>query len=182
MDSFIGEVRIMGFGYAPEGWAQCNGQIMSVQQNPALYSIIGNSFGGTPGQTFQLPNFQGQAPVGDGTGTGLTPRVLGEGYGTPSVQLTQSEIPSHTHSWTGALAPAADTGAVPSSQTYLSHGFNKAVTPNVAIPNFIQASPSTLMSPAAVSVYGGGAAHENRQPYLTLNFCISLDGEYPNFG
>jgi microcystin-dependent protein len=168
MDPFVGEIRITGFNFAPTGWALCNGQILPISQNTALFSLLGTYYGGDGRSTFALPNLQDRSAVHWGQGPGLSPRVLGETGGEASVTLAANEMPAHSHA---LLADAAATTGTPSPTVDL------AQTPGPAI--YGGTSNPVAMAASALSVAGGGQPHENRQPYLVLNYIIALQGIYP---
>ena len=169
---FIGEVRIFAGNYAPNGWALCNGQVLPISQNTALFSLIGTYFGGNGSTTFQLPDLQGRSPLhaGSSAGSGLTPRVIGETGGSPAVTLLTSELPQHTH--TLRAAPAAST-TVPSGLVAL------AVTGGAKVYG---AASNLVPMGAGLQVTGNNVPHENRQPYLGVSFIIALTGIYPSRG
>lgn len=168
-DPFLAEIRIFGTDFAPAGWAQCNGQLMPLSQNTALFSLLGVAYGGDGRTTFGLPNLQGAAPLQQGAGPGLSPRTLGETGGAPTVTLQQAEIPAHTHQL--MHAGGAANAAVPGPQV----GFGRTLAAQVYAPG--SAAIPTL--PQALAPSGGGNPHNNRQPFLALNFCIALQGIYP---
>lgn len=181
MDGFIGEIRAFGFNYVPEGWLACNGQTLLAQQYQALYSLIGNTYGGTPGQNFKLPNLAGQVLMGAGNGPGLTPRRVGDAGGTEGVTLGVAQIPVHTHTAQAQNVPAT-TGAdkIPNSTLIVGAILGSNVT--VYLPNNPPPLPATTpLAPAAIGVAGGNQPHENRQPFLTLQYCICNEGIYPSF-
>jgi microcystin-dependent protein len=158
-DQFVAEIRIFPFNFPPTGWAFCDGQLMPISQNTALFSLLGTTYGGDGKSTFALPDMQGNAPMQPGQGQGLSLRDLGEMSGVESITLLQSEMPVHTHSIRAHNIDAADTQN-PSADTSLAQS------------NQGQAFQS--LPPA-----GGGLPHNNMQPYLTLNFCIALQGIFP---
>jgi microcystin-dependent protein len=169
---FIAEIRIFPFGFAPRGWASCNGQLLPISQNTALFSLLGVTFGGDGRSTFRLPNLQGNAPLAPGQGTGLSLRDLGDTGGETAVTLMQSQTPSHAHSLQGDARPA--TLNSPGPQNALAR----------SAPGKIYKTPSGAATPQplaanVLSSSGGGMPHNNLQPYLTLNFCIALQGVYP---
>ncbi len=167
-EPFVAEIRIFGFNFAPQGWALCAGQLMSISQNTALFSLVGTYYGGNGTSTFGLPNLQGFVPMGQGNGPGLTPRVIGETAGEPNVTLLSSEMPTHTHSTNTNATAADDYGPTNDYWAPDAGGTNQYGT----------ASPSP-MSPLALNPSGGNQPHNNMQPYLTMNYCIALQGIYP---
>ena len=175
-EPFIGEIQLFGFNFVPRFWAACDGATLPVQQNTALYALLGAQYGGNGQTTFQLPNFVNRAAGGQGAGPGLSVRVMGEPYGSSSVTLTGNEMPSHTHSLTIYAQNNADkrTGT-PAAGNYLG-------VPTTGAPFVATTVPSAQFSPSMVSPSGGGQPHENRQPYLATNFCIALQGVFPAFG
>jgi microcystin-dependent protein len=170
MDPFVAEIRIVGFNFAPKGWAFCNGQLISIAQNTALFSLLGTTYGGNGTTNFALPNLQGNAPMHWGQGPGLSNRILGETGGSGSVTLLTTQMPAHNHSVMGSTASSAVT---PNGNAW---GPLPGITPP---PIYQSATPDVPMNPAALGNAGGGQPHNNMQPYLTLNFCIALQGIYP---
>jgi microcystin-dependent protein len=164
---FIGEIQIFGFNFNPRGWAFCNGATIPIQQNTALFSLLGTTYGGNGQTTFQLPNLAGRAAMNQGNGPGLSPRTLGETAGVNTVTLTVNQIPNHRHVVRATLASgtqAGPAGAIPTTseeQLLYDTGTDVAMTP-----------------PAPV---GAGFPHENQQPYLGINLCIALQGIFPSF-
>jgi microcystin-dependent protein len=172
MDPFVAEIRIFPFNFAPKGWAFCDGQILSISQNTALFSLIGTMYGGDGISTFALPNFQGAAPLQAGQGPGLSLYDQGQTGGQPTVTLLPSQIPSHQHS---AVANTGDPVTVnPANQTWSVPGAERGL--NLYHSN---AGAAPQMSPQALSTSGGNLPHNNMPPYLALNFCIALQGVYP---
>lgn len=169
-NQFLGEIRIFAGNFAPRGWALCNGQIMSIAQNTALFSLLGTNYGGNGTTTFALPNFQGRAPMHQGDGPGLTPRVIGEEVGEELVTLTSVESGSHTHTF-GCGAGSKGENNTAAGQILTDE---KAGTTNI----YATAS-DTQMHPATLTPVGGGQPHENRQPFLVLNFIIATAGIFP---
>jgi microcystin-dependent protein len=170
MDPFVAEIRIFGFNFAPKGWAFCNGQLMPISQNTALFSLLGTTYGGDGKSTFALPDLQGNAPMQPGQGQGLSLRDLGQLGGTESVTLLQSEMPVHTHSLMASVDPA-DSQIPTANATLARSSGGNAYTTNTA--GLVQ------MAPQALAIAGGSLPHNNLQPYLTLNFCIALQGVFP---
>lgn len=171
MDPFVAEIRIFPFNFAPKGWAFCDGQLLPLSQNTALFALLGTTYGGDGKSTFALPNIQGSAAMHPGQGPGLSLRDLGEMGGSESVTLLVSEIPAHTHAMNANTSPATIT--VPGADTSFARSGGGAFykqTPFGATANLaFQALP-----PA-----GGSLPHNNLQPYLTLNYCIALQGVFP---
>lgn len=179
-DPFIGEIRTFAFTYAPMGWATCNGQILQIQQNTALFSILGATYGGNGSTTFGLPNLQGRAPMDFGAGPGLTPRTWGQSVGDASVSLVANNFPPHTHGMNAVTNSNASLTAAANS--YLS---KPQTTDRPPVPtNVYQPSPSGSIQLAADAVQSAGTAsgaisHDNMQPYLPMLFCIALNGIFP---
>lgn len=159
---FLSEIRIMAFGFAPRGWAQCNGQILQINQNQALAQLLGTTYGGDGKTTYGLPNLQGRTANSVGTGF-----VLGQAAGEAAHTLNANEVPSHTHTAYGS-STAADSD-LPATN-YLGAANNTYAPP----------AHLTAVHPSTVTSAGGGQAHNNMQPYLVLNFCIALAGIYPS--
>jgi microcystin-dependent protein len=172
-DPFVGEIRAFGFNFAPQGWAMCNGQILSIAQNTALFSLLGTFYGGDGKSNFALPNLEGQVPIHQGQGAGLSDYVLGEQGGVDSVTLLSTEMPSHSHN---ALAVAAKgTSAEPTGGFWA-----EAAAARGSVPSYSDQTTSPVaLNPAAIGTAGGSQAHENRPPLLVVNFCIALQGVYP---
>lgn len=171
-DPFVAEIRIFAGNFAPKGWALCNGQILPISQNTALFSLLGTTYGGNGQSTFALPNLQASAPLQAGQGSGLSLRDLGEVGGEQSVTLLQSEMPLHGH------AAQALSGARGNQLSPAGHVWSKAQYGRQAAPMY-SATGAQLMSPNAISVVGGSLPHNNLMPYLTLNFIIALQGVFP---
>jgi microcystin-dependent protein len=167
-DPFIGEIRAFGFPYAPPGWAFCNGQTLSINQNSQLYSVIGTHYGGDGRTTFGLPDLRGSIPMFWGEGPGLSPRVLGERGGTPEVTLTVGEMPSHDHPFNASI-DLADERQPP----------GQAFAQGDGISAFGAVEAATQMFNFVIAVAGQNQAHNNLMPFLTLSFCIALQGDYP---
>jgi len=167
-DPFVAEIRIFPFNFAPKGWAFCDGQTLPLSQNTALFSLLGTTYGGNGLNTFALPNLQGAAPMQPGQGPGLANRDLGESGGSDAVTLLESEIAGHAHATTASQADG--TERVPAGQLPAT---------GIAIGQY--GAPANLagLSPQALSPAGGGLPHNNLMPYLTLNFCIALQGVFP---
>lgn len=169
-DPFVAEIRIFPFNFAPRGWAFCDGQLLPLSQNTALFSLLGTTYGGNGKSNFALPDLQGAAAMQPGQGPGLSLRDLGQLGGSESVELQQSEMPSHTHTLNAQNAPG-DTSS-PGGMAYA-----RAIGATPYQPPAGQ--PQVAMSSQAVSVAGAGQPHNNMQPYLTLMFNIALQGVFP---
>jgi microcystin-dependent protein len=169
MDPFVAEIRILPFNFAPKGWAQCDGQILPLSQNTALFSLLGTTYGGDGKSNFALPDLQGRGPMHPGQGPGLSLHDLGETGGSETVSLLESEIPSHSHNVQISTQPGED--ASPASEALARSVGAQLYQTNTA--NLV------AMSPDAVLSAGGDQPHNNMQPYLTLMFCIALQGVYP---
>jgi microcystin-dependent protein len=170
-DPFVAEIRIFPFNFAPKGWAWCDGQLMPLSQNTALFSLIGTTYGGDGKSNFALPDLQGSAPMHPGQGPGLSLRDLGETGGSETVTLLGSEMPAHSHS-----VGAAD----PQDPGNLQVGNDTRVLAASGNGNAYHAPASLVaMSPNAVAPAGGSQPHNNLMPYLTLYFCIALQGVFP---
>ena len=172
-DAYVGEIRCFGFNFAPVNWAQCLGQLVAISQNPALFSILGTSYGGNGTSNFALPNLQATVPMHWGNGVGLTPTVVGEVLGSPSVTVSTPELPIHNHAISifHLTQGAGAKTATPTSNTYVGDSDPDGL--------YSTSAPNTALSPKAIGIAGSGGPHENRQPYLALNFCICLAGIFP---
>ena len=171
-DQFVAEIRIFGCNFPPSGWAQCNGQLMPLSQNTALFSLLGTVYGGDGKSTFALPNLQGSAPMHPGEGApGLSDHYLGQPDGTPYVTLLESEMPIHTHNLMASAQAATQSGVTANSFAKSGAG---------ATPYIANASTNLVqLEFQALTIAGGSLPHNNMQPYLVLNFCIALQGIFP---
>lgn len=168
-DPFVAEIRIFPFNFAPRGWAWCDGQLMPISQNTALFSLLGTTYGGDGRATFALPDLQGSAPMHPGQGPGLSLYDLGQTGGTETVTLLQSEITAHAHPAHADAIDLADTN-VPSPNASFAQSSGGTL---------YQASSNTQLAPEALTPAGGGQPHNNMQSYLTLYFNIALQGVFP---
>lgn len=160
-EPFIGEIKIISWNFPPKGWTFCNGQLLPINQNQALFSILGTTYGGDGRQTFGLPNLQGRSPMHVGNGI-----VLGELGGETTHTLNISELPAHTHVPVGSSATPSAPSAGGNLWAQIQNHYNPAA--------------NTAMSPACITATGGNQPHENMSPYLVLNFIISLQGIFPS--
>ena len=168
-DPYLGEIRLVGFNFAPVGWAICAGQLMPISQNTALFSLLGTYYGGDGKVTFALPNLMGNAPMHQGQGPGLSARFIGETGGSETVTLLQSEMPAHTHTLVGSAAEGGDRSPANERFAVGIGGINTYAAP----------SSLTSMSPQAIGPAGGNLPHNNLQPFLALTPIIALQGIYP---
>ena len=172
-DPFVAEIRIFPFFFAPKGWAFCDGQLLPISQNTALFSLLGTTYGGDGKSTFALPDLQGRAPLQPGQGQGLSLYDLGETGGEETITLLVSEIPAHSHTLFAQALVGNDN--IPTG-----NDLSRSSGPSVYLPP--AGAPLTPMAPSALSPAGGDLPHNNMQPYLTLNFCIAMQGVFPPRG
>ncbi len=187
MDGFIGEIRPFAFGFVPQAWLPCSGQLLSIQQYTALYAVIGTIYGGNGTTNFQLPNLMGITPLGSGTSptTGTWP--IGGQTGSETVTLTQSQIPVHNHTVVMEVVKSdfqANTTAAPAvGSSWLTHPMQMSGDGSATVfPNFTPSASGNLdttLNPSTIGMSGGNTGHENRQPYLAIQFCICNDGLFP---
>ena len=167
---YLGEIRNFGFTFAPVGWAQCAGQLMSIAQNTALFSLLGTTYGGNGVSTFALPDLRGRVPVGMGNGPGLTPRVQGEVSGTENTTVLVSNLPAHNHplnAKTGVGNQAAPTGHLLAASDQRNSQYTSA-------------GIDTALAATSIGNTGSGIPINNMQPYLATNYCIALNGIFPS--
>ena len=184
-DPYVGQIEIFGFEFAPKGWALCAGQLLQINPNQALFSVIGTAFGGDGIRTFALPDLRGRTPIGQGNGPNLTPRPIGTAIGEPNHLLSITETPTHGHDIQVAVTdPTKNVNTnIPDSTTVLATSYGLAGDGTALDMSAYVAAPAegTLvkMAPAAISSTGAGNVHDNMMPYLPLNVCISLTGPIP---
>lgn len=174
MDPFLGEIRMFCGNFAPRGWALCNGQLLPIAQNSALFSILGTTFGGNGQTTFGLPDLRGRTPVHPGQGPGLSPYDLGQSAGSESITLLQTQIPAHTH--------VVNASNVAATATTASGNVPATVTPprgQSTIPTTYGPTADTAMNPNMIGPAGNSQPHGNIQPYLCVNFIIATQGIFP---
>lgn len=167
-DPFVAEIRMFAGNFAPKGWALCDGQLMPISQNTALFSLLSTTYGGDGKSTFALPNLQDSAPMQAGQGPGLSLRDLGEQGGSPFVTLLISETPSHTH--VAQAKTSLGNSQTPAGQTWAGSNVAK---------QYVNTAPNIAMGPLALAVAGGSLPHNNMQPYLVVTFIIALQGVFP---
>ena len=166
---YLGEIRMFAGNFAPSGWMLCQGQILSIQQNAALFSILGTTYGGNGTNNFALPNLSSRVPVGTGTGSGLSSRTLGEVGGEETSTLTIQQIPAHNH----AIYVSSSVGTT-------ENPANMYFSRNAAgIPEYSSTITTTTMGSSAVSIVGGGQPHNNMQPFVVINYIICVSGSFP---
>jgi microcystin-dependent protein len=193
MEGYIGEIRGFAAGWAPRNWSTCQGQLLAISSNTALFSIIGCEYGGDCRTTFALPDLRGRAPIGQGTGPGLTPRVMSQRSGQEYVTLTQLEMPMHTHAGTLTTASAIPeystdlaanetpaAGNVPAKGNYQSGIATNNVKSYGAATNLVQGAPLPISGNVTIGQAGGSQSHNNMQPYLVINWIICLFGIFPS--
>ena len=168
---FVAEIKMWAGNFAPTGYAQCNGQLLPISQNTALFSLLGTMYGGDGKSTFALPNLEGSAAIGQGQGPGLTDRIIGEQSGSEFITLIQTEMPTHAHNWGGSFT----VGDVPNGQpdVLLTQASSGQPYQTVSNANLVQMNFQTI------TVAGGSLPHNNMQPYLVVNFIIALQGVFP---
>ena len=167
-DPFVAEIRIFPFNFAPKGWAWCDGQLLPISQNTALFSLLGTTYGGNGKSNFALPDLQGRAPMHPGRGPGLSLHDLGETGGSETVTLLESEVPAHNHTVNVSGRPANENDAAGQYWAGASINVYSTNTTNLG-----------AMAPQALAPAGGSLPHNNMQPYLTFYFCIALQGVFP---
>jgi microcystin-dependent protein len=178
-DQFLAEIRVFPFNFAPLNWATCDGQLLPIGQNAALFSLLGTNFGGDGRSNFALPNLQASVPVNMGQGPGLSPYDLGTTGGTQTVPLQSNQVPSHNHTVTASTTDA--TSANPSGNVYAKGQWvNGSQKGDISL--YTKSASTTTLGPNAVGNAGSGQPHNNMMPYLTLNFCIALQGIFPARG
>jgi len=171
-EPFIGQIITAGFNFAPYGYALCNGQVMSIAQNTALFSLLGTTFGGNGQSTFALPNLQSRIPLHQGQGPGLTPRVMGEESGEESVTLISTEMPMHNH--------LVNTNNNPSGGGTPNGNFLGGSSDPTVFAFYAPTSNGSTLNVQTIGLAGGSQPHNDMQPYLVINFCIALEGIFPS--
>ena len=173
-DPFLGEIRLVGFTFAPQGWALCDGQLLSIAQNTALFSLLGTTYGGNGQTTFALPDLRGRVPIHPGQGSGLSNYALGEQSGSENVSLNVSQLPAHNHPLASSNQPGSGSNPSGNFPAVLNEPSG-----SIAVNGYLASSNSTL-NPAAIGIAGGNQPHPNLQPLLCVNYIICLQGIYPS--
>lgn len=168
-EAFIGEIKMVGFNFAPRGWAFCNGQLLPILQNTVLFSLLGTTYGGDGRTTFALPDLRGRVPIHQGQGPGLTPQTIGTRVGVENVTLTPAQMPTHTHQAFGSSSLA--TQPSPQGNLLAAKGRTKL---------YVEPGSEVVMGSTAIGPTGGGGSHTNMQPSLVLNYIIALQGIFPS--
>jgi len=166
-EPFLAEIRLVGFNFAPRGWARCDGQILPINQNQSLFSLLGTTYGGDGRTSFGLPDLRGRTPIHAGSGPGV-PHPLGHRSGVESVVLSQGELPAHRHAYNATCEVATSTDPA------------DAKLAPTAFPAYRGNANTSALHPASIVETGGGAPHNNMQPYLAVNFVIALQGVFPS--
>lgn len=169
-EPFVGEIRMFAGNFAPRGWAFCDGQLLAVSQNDALFSLYGTIYGGDGVTTFGLPDMRGRIPIHAGHGPGLSPRAIGSRAGTEQETVTINELPTHSHTFNGVNTPATEN----------SPGSNETLAQSVGYDAYVPNENVTTMSNNNVSAVGGSRSHNNEMPFLCVNFIVALFGIYPS--
>jgi microcystin-dependent protein len=165
-EPFLGQIILVPYNFAPRGYAFCQGQLLSISQNTALFSLLGTTYGGNGQTTFALPDLRGRHAISQGQGPGLSPYSLGEQGGVETVTLTTQQMPQHPHAVNATMAASGDQRP---QNNYLSIG-----------GSYVSTAPNAQMGAQMISPAGGSQPHENRDPYLALNYCIALQGIFPS--
>jgi microcystin-dependent protein len=168
-EPFVGEIRMLGFGFAPQGWALCNGQLLPISQNTALFDLLGTTYGGDGRTTFALPDMRSRVPVCQGQGPGLSSYAEGQAGGAETVTLAAAQMPGHTHPVKASSTAAAS-----------DHPEGRALARSASHIYTAKPDASTVMNADMLGDAGGSQPHDNIQPYLAVNFCIALNGIFPS--
>jgi len=178
MDPFVGEIKMVGFSFAPRGYAFCNANLMPIQQNAALFSLLGTTFGGNGTTNFQLPDYRGRVPLGMGNGPGLTPVVQGEKAGTESTSILSANMPIHNHSVAIPAGTPIGTSISPTNTSFLATTNDSAAGAVTTL--YLTGTPDTTLLPFISGAAGGNVPVQIRNPYLGTNFIIALNGVFPS--
>lgn len=170
MDYYLGQVQAFAFNFAPIGWAKCEGQLLPISQNQALFSLLGTTYGGDGRSTFALPDLRGRVPLNQGQGPGLSNYLIGQSSGSETVTLTVSQMPAHNH----LVTCSTNVGNVGSPANAIPGAENVA-----GADIWSNAAPNATMNPQMIGASGGSQPHNNMQPYLAINWCIAMQGIFP---
>jgi microcystin-dependent protein len=173
---FVGQLAIFAGNFAPAGWAFCNGQAIAISENPTLFQLLGTTYGGDGQQTFNLPDLRGRVPVHQGQGQGLSPYTIGQSGGVETITLTTQQLPSHAHA---PIAPASGDSNTPANTFLASEGGADAGKVSIYAPFDVNSANMTTLLPTSLTIQGGSQPHENLQPFLAINYIISLFGIFP---
>jgi len=173
MDAYIGDIRLFAGSFAPVGWILCNGTLLSISEYDTVFAIIGTTYGGDGVTTFAVPDLRGRLPVGQGNGPGLTPRVLGQTFGSESVTLLTTQIPLHTHTWMASTAAA--TASSPAANVFAQNGTDSIYT---SLP--ASGPQPQVLNAASVLSAGGTQPHDNIMPTTAINYIMCLAGIFPS--
>jgi microcystin-dependent protein len=179
-DPYISQIEIFGFNFAPKNWMTCSGQILSIAQFTALFSLLGTTYGGNGQTTFALPDLRGRVPVGMGAGLGLSNYIQGQAGGEQNHTLVTNEIPIHNHFINADATTTSGLVNAPTSSVTLGRGSGTSPGGAFGVNLYNTASPGSALNPAAIGNAGNNQAHENRMPTLALNFCMCINGVYPS--
>jgi microcystin-dependent protein len=179
---YLGQIESFPYGFAPKNWAFCAGQLLSIQQNTALFSLLGTTYGGNGIQTFALPDLRGRVAMGQGNGPGLTPRSIGESFGEVNHTIIYTEMPMHTHTLnTASNSSTANNTDTPSTTVVLGNATGTmGNSGTLTVTPYAATNPNVTMAPTAIGVSGGSQPHNNMMPYLGMQFCIALSGIFPS--
>jgi len=179
-EPFLGQIVLLACNFAPRNYAMCQGQLLSIQQYTALFSLLGTYYGGNGTTNFGLPDLRGRVPISMGQGNGLSNYAIGENGGSPTVTIDSNTLASHNHAFNASLNATDTMASSPNTLGKADAGNpTKGVTKG---PMYSPGAPQTAMSPQALTPVGGGGAHNNLQPFLTLNYCIAMQGVFPSRG
>ncbi len=184
-DQFLGEIRPFANNFAPRGWILCNGQLLPIQRYSALFSLLGTYYGGNGTTNFQLPNIAGTTLYSAGQGPGLQSYVQGENGGADAVAIVTTDMASHSHTFVADNAPVAvergsETNTPAANVSFLANAYAKSASAgNGVVNSFVTTAANATMAPNMISPIGGGLPHENRAPFLTINYYIALEGDFP---
>ena len=176
-EPFLGEIRMVGWNFAANGWALCNGQLMPINQYSALFSLLGTTYGGNGTTTFALPNLQGRVPIHQGTGVGLSPYTIGQSSGSENITLLPNQMPAHNHLMGVSNLPGA---VADPTNAILAQGNSGAGRAPVPVSNYVSTAATGALAPTAIAPSGGNQPHSNIQPFLCINFIIALTGIFPS--